>query len=151
MEVEAFLADSVQAGGGKLFALGVGWSVLSTAGFPARHDRVGIGIVVRLEPEERGHHELRLRFLDPKDRERPFGRAPDGEEIHELSAPFEVATDGGEGTATFALNVDGLTFEEPGAYTFVLRIDGEDVKRLRFRVQAPPAPPPTEYRGGAYI
>jgi len=58
MEIEAFLADAVQASGGKLHALGIGWQVIQTTAFPARHDRVGIGLIVRTVAAEAGQHTL---------------------------------------------------------------------------------------------
>jgi hypothetical protein len=152
MEVEAFLADAVQAVGGKLFALGMGWNVLSTARFPARHDRVALGVLVRMPgPEATLAHKLTVRLLDSAGSERALGRGPDGGEVRELEAPFSVPSATGEATATFALNFDGLVFDEAGTYTFVLLVDGDECKRLAFRVQTPPAPPPAEYRAGGYL
>lgn len=150
MEIEAFLADAVQATGGKLSALGIGWQVLSTPGFPARHDRIGIGVLVRLTDEaEQGSHRLSVRLLGPDGEPRPLGRAPDGGEVRELAAPFEVR--GSPGSATFALNFDGLIFGEPGNYTFVIDVDGREGKRLPFRVQGQPVPPPAEVSSGGYL
>lgn len=152
MQVNAFLADAVQAIGGKLYALGIGWSVLSTPRFPARHDRIGIGVTVRMTPDEApGSHRLTLRLLDPEGAERPLGRTPDGAEARQLEAPFSVAASGHEATATFALNFDGIVFEAEGSYTFILLVDGRERERLSFRVQTPPAPPAAEYRAGGYL
>ena len=150
MELEAFLADSVQAAGGKLSALGMGWSTIATGAFPARHDRLGIGVIVRLGQGEAGNHRLDVKLLEPDGRERPLGRGPDGSEVGALNAPFDVQGDG-ERTATFALNLDGLVFDREGTYTIVLGLDGLEAKRLSFRVQTPPSPPPAEFRGGMYL
>jgi hypothetical protein len=73
MEIEAFLADAVQASGGKLHALGIGWQVIQTTAFPARHDRVGIGLIVRTVAAEAGQHTLTLTLLDPEGARRPRG------------------------------------------------------------------------------
>jgi len=152
VRVEAFLADAVQALGGKLSALGIGWSTLSAPRFPARHDRVALGIVLRIPPEEaEGQHHLSIRLLGPNGATRPLGRRPDGTELAELDAPFAVQATDAEATATFALNFDGLVFEEPGGYAFVLAVDGQERERLRFRVQTPPAPAPVEYHVGGYL
>ena len=35
MQVESFLADTVQASDGKLHALGMGWRVIQASAFPA--------------------------------------------------------------------------------------------------------------------
>jgi hypothetical protein len=152
VEVEAFLADTVQAAGGKLSALGIGWQILSAPGFPARHDRIGIGVLVRItEGSERGSHRLSVRLLGPGDEARALGRAPDGRELDQLDAPFAVTGTPGAATATFALNFDGLVFPEPGTYTFLIDVDGKEGKRLPFRVQRPPAPPSAEVSSGGYL
>lgn len=152
MEVEAFLADTVQAAGGKLSALGIGWHVLSAPGFPARHDRIGIGVLVRLtEDGEGGAHRLSIRLEGPGSEPRALGRGPDGRELHELEAPFTVTGSPGTAAATFALNFDGLVFPQPGAYAFLVGVDGIERKRLPFRVQRPPAPPPAEVSSGGYL
>ena len=41
---------------------------------------------------------------------------------------------GDEQLLPFALNFDGLVFEAPGRYRFVLGIDGRDITTLSFRV-----------------
>lgn len=152
VRVEAFIADAVQAVGGKLSALGVGWSTLSAPRFPARHDRIALGIVLRIPPEEaKGQHRLSVRLLGPSGEARPLGRRPDGGELAELEAPFTVQATDVEATATFALNFDGLVFEEPGDYAFALAVDRQERERLTFRVQTPPAPPPVEHRVGGYL
>lgn len=152
MRIEAFLADAVQAMGGKLSALGIGWSTLSAPRFPARHDRVAVGIVLRIPPEEaKPAHRLSVRLLGPDGAARALGRRPDGGELVELDAPFSVQATDVEATATFALNFDGLVFEEPGTYAFVLSVDGRERERLAFRVQTPPAPTPVEHRAGGYL
>src|SRR5207244_12652412 len=73
MDIEAFLADAVQASGGKLHALGIGWQVIQTTAFPARHDRVGIGLIVRTVAAEAGQHTLTLTLLDPEGAARAVG------------------------------------------------------------------------------
>jgi hypothetical protein len=152
VEVEAFLADAVQAVGGKLYGLGLGWRVLTAKGFPARHDRVGVAVLLRMvAAEAEGEHRLTVRLLDGAGAPRPLGRGSGGSELMELDAPFAVHATGDEASATFALNFDGLVFEEAGTYTFVLAVDGQERKRVGFRVQSLPAPPAADYRGGGYL
>jgi hypothetical protein len=143
MQVDAFLADSVQATGGKLHALGIGWQVIQVSAFPVRHDRVGLGLVVRNTAEESGPHTLSVALLDPSGAPRPFNDRP------AFEAGF--ASPDGEGTATLALNLDGLVFEAEGTHAFVLGIDGREEVRLPFRVQTRPEPPPSEFRSGVYL
>ena len=150
MQVQGFLADSVQAAGGKLSALGIGWAVLSVQQLPARHDRVGIGLIVTFEPEEAGRRRLELRLLDPEGRDRPLGRDASGGELRALAFPFDTGP-GGERTATVAINLDGLVFDAEGPHTLVVSVDGLEARRLPFRVQRTPAPPMTEQRSGTYL
>jgi hypothetical protein len=42
---------------------------------------------------------------------------------------------GDEQVIPLAINLNGLPFEAPGRYTFVVEVDGQEVKRLPFRVQ----------------
>jgi hypothetical protein len=148
MEVQAFLADAVQASGGKLHALGVGWRVLQTSAFPARHDRIGLGVIVRTTPAEVGDHRLSIGLSGPSG-PIAFGRAPDGSPRATVDATF--ATPPGDGSATLALNLDGLTFEDEGDHALVLTIDGQERARLPFRVQTKPDQPPSEVRTGVYL
>jgi len=143
MQVESFLADSVQASDGKLHALGMGWRVIQASAFPARHDRIGLGVIVRTTPAEAGAHTLSISLLGPDDAPRSFGQG----------TAFEArfATPEGEGTATLALNLDGLVFEAEGTYTLVLGVDGNEVRREPFRVQTRPEPPAAEFRTGVYL
>src|SRR5947208_8070750 len=116
MDIEAFLADAVQASGGKLHALGIGWQVIQTTAFPARHDRVGIGLIVRTVAAEAGQHTLTLTLLDPEGATRSFG--PRGA----LEASF--TSPNGPGRATLALNLHWLVFATDGGETFVPAIGG---------------------------
>ncbi len=153
MEIEAFLADSVTSAGGKLYVLGAGWNALNAGGFPARHDRIGIGVLIRVPTSQAGRpHTLGLRLLGADGKDRSFGTAPDGSEVRTLEAQFGVGPPGElEGTVAIALNVDGLVFETAGTYTFVLAVDGSDLKRLPFGVQTTPAPTSEGYQGGVYL
>src|SRR2546427_13202165 len=102
MDIEAFLADAVQASGGKLHALGIGWQVIQTTAFPARHDRVGIGLIVRTVAAEAGQHTLTLTLPDPEGAAPAFGpRGP-------LEAAFPSPN--GPGAATPPLNLGGPVF-----------------------------------------
>ena len=79
IEFDAFLADSVASVQGKLYALGAGWNRIAVALFPARHDRVGIGLLVRIpagSAVEARRFELRL--LGPSGEDLSLGAGPEG-------------------------------------------------------------------------
>ncbi len=137
MKTRAFLADSVQGVEGKLYVLGAGWNRLAAGGFPARHDRVGIGVIVTLEDGDAGEHNLELSLLGPDGQPMVLFSDPAGVEQFALHATFTSQTpnDGfAEVVVPMALNIDGLAFPEAGSYAFSVRVDGDDVERLPFRV-----------------
>src|SRR5438874_9962193 len=127
MDIEAFLADAVQASGGKLHALGIGWQVIQTTAFPARHDRVGIGLIVRTVAAEAGQHTLTLTLLDPEGAAPAF--APRGALDPPLPAPH------GPATPPPALTLDRMVVQPEGERTFVVARVASEPTRLRPRVQ----------------
>jgi hypothetical protein len=141
VEIDAFLADSVVKSGGKLHALGIGWDRLTARAFPARHARVAIGVVATVPFLDTGEeHEIVIRLEDPEGNSIPFapakpgaGGAPD-----RLRAKFSPGRPdsyviGDERVVLLAINVDGLVFQRPGSYRFVLAAGGIE-KPLTFRV-----------------
>lgn len=146
MEVEAFLADSVVTAESKLYAQGGGWNAITTLALPARHSRIGIGLIVRIPYTATNQpHRFELRLEDEDGGERPLGDAPpeagesEQKSISRIGGEFNVGRPpnlypGEEQLLPFAINLDGLIFERAGAYRFVLEIDGTEVKRLPFRV-----------------
>jgi hypothetical protein len=62
---------------------------------------------------------------------------PGGNEQFAINAMIEVqAPSSGftEVSVPVAINLDGLTFPEAGAYAFEIRVDGNDAERLAFGV-----------------
>jgi hypothetical protein len=152
VEVDAFLADSVVAVQGKLYALGVGWNRIVVPTLPARHDRIGIGLLFRLPagiPNERRRFELRVE--GPDGREIRFGTGPGGAGGR-LGGEFTAGA-ADEQIVPIALNLNGMPLPAGGDYRFVVSLDGEDLKILPFRVAqlastAAPSEPPTTRTAG---
>jgi len=139
MKVRAFLCDSVQSVDGKLYMLGAGWNRLTAGGFPARHDRIGIGVLVTLGANEGGEHNLELSLLSAKDLPMPLFADGTGAEQFAINVTIQTPVPGpeqGEVQVPLALNIDGITFPSADTYTFSLRLDGADTERLPFRVVA---------------
>jgi hypothetical protein len=136
MKARGFLADAVQGAEGKLSALGAGWNHLGAPGFPARHDRIGLGLIVTFDAGETGEHNVEIQLLGPNDLPRALGTAPDGSEQYAINVTLGVqpGPEGSEVVIPMAINLDGLVFTEPGAYAFAIRIDGTDAERLNFAV-----------------
>jgi hypothetical protein len=137
VKVRAFLADSVQSADGKLYALGAGWNRLTAGGFPARHDRVGIGILVTVEAGDEGEHNLELMLLDQNGLPITLFVDAAGTQQFALNATFETQTspDGfADVVVPLALNINGLAFPAAGTYAFSIRIGGDEREHLPFRV-----------------
>lgn len=137
MKVRGFLADTVQGTEGKLSALGAGWNRLSAPGFPARHDRIGLGVIMSFDGTERGQHDVQIQLLNDREVPTTLFTGPDGVEQHaitlsvDVQPPEEGFTDV---SIPLALNLDGLVFAEAGTYAFLVRVDGKDAEQLSFRV-----------------
>jgi hypothetical protein len=151
-EVDAFLADSVVVADGKLYVQGAGWNRILAGSFPVAHDRVGIGLIFHATPPTSGRHRFELRLEDADGNELALGDAPSGEKVHRLSGEFTVrVTVDDEHLVPLAINLNGLVFQQPGAYRFVASVDGEDLKSLRFAVQPRAEQTPTVSGGGGYL
>jgi hypothetical protein len=152
IEVEAFLADSVVVADGKLYVQGAGWNRILAGSFPVAHDRVGIGLIFHATPETSGPHRFELRLTDAGGNELALGDAPSGEKVRRLGGEFTVrVTADDEHLVPLAINLNGLMFERPGAYRFIVSVDGTDMKSLRFVVQPRAEQPPTVSGGGGYL
>jgi Family of unknown function (DUF6941) len=146
MDVEAFLADSVVVAEGKLYAQGAGWNMINVNELPAQHDRIGIGLIITVPYTETNQEHAFSLHLETEDGERlSLGDAPPGmdtpdgrmrriEGVFNMGRPPTLVA-GDEQAIPLAINLNGLPFEAAGRYTFVVEVDGQEVKRLPFRVQ----------------
>ncbi len=149
IEADAFLADSVVVAEGKLYAQGVGWNVITMQGLPAAHDRIGIGVLIRVPyTATNQNHEFEIRLENADGKRLPIGDNPSGEgKIEGFGGQFNVGrppqiSPGDEQIVPFAVNINGLSFQEPGHYRIVVSVDGEDAKELPFRVVLVEQPQP---------
>lgn len=149
IEIDAFLADSVVVAEGKIYAQGAGWNVINTVSVPARHDRVGIGLVVRVPyTATNQEHNFELRLEDADGKRLTFGDNPEGEgRVEGLGGQFNVGRPpnlgpGDEQVVPFAVNINGLVLERAGNYRFVISVDDQDIKELSFRVMLIQQPRP---------
>ena len=149
IEIDAFLADSVVVAEGKIYAQGAGWNVINAARVPTRHDRIGIGFIIRVPYTATNQdHNFELRLEDADGSRMTFGDNPEGEgRIEALGGQFNVGRPptlkpGDEQVVPFAVNINGLSFEKAGNYRFVISIDGDDTKELPFRLMLIQQPRP---------
>ena len=143
MEIDAFLADSVDTANGKLYALGAGWNMITTAAVPTRHSRIGIGILIKVPyTATNEQHQLELRLEDADGTVLPLGDRPGGEpgeKINTFGASFNVGrppqlAPGEEQIVPMSINIDGLVFEKAERYRFLITVDGTEMKVLPLRV-----------------
>jgi uncharacterized protein DUF6941 len=146
MRVNAFLADSAEAVQGKIYALGIGWNTIYARAFPVIHPRVAVGMTIHVPYTATNQmHSISL-HLQTQDQVRvPLGERPgaDGEGsgvVQELSGQFNVGRPpllppGDEQVVALAMTINGLQFPKPDLYSWVISIDGAEVRRLPMRVQ----------------
>jgi hypothetical protein len=152
VEVDAFLADSVVAVQGKLYALGVGWNRIAVPKLPARHDRIGIGLLFRLPAGTRNERRpFEIRIDGPGGQEIRLGAGPGGAQTGRLGGEF-TAGSADEQIVPIALNLNGMPLAAPGDYRIVVSVGGDEVKVLPFRVAevatAPSSEPPATGTAG---
>jgi hypothetical protein len=136
VEVDGFLADSVAAVQGKLYAIGAGWNRIHVALFPARHDRIAVGLLFRIPagtPNESRRFELRIE--GPDGHEIQLGTGPDGRSVGRIGGDFTAGA-AEEQIVPLALNLNGMPLGAPGNYRIVVSLDDTDVKALAFRVES---------------
>ena len=145
MRVDAFLADSAEVVGNKIYALGAGWNTIFVRSFPAVHRRLTVAAVVHVSfTDTNVSHRFELRLETEDGIPYPVGmRAGDDgqpEAIQALGGEFTLGrppllVDGDEQVACFAFGVDGMRFTEPTKFAWVISIDGAEATRLPMRVQ----------------
>ena len=151
MEIDAFLADSVEAVNGKIYALGAGWDMVGVAQFPTRHPRIGLGILIRVPYDATNRqHKVEITLHDADGGIHPLAQNPSNPEkkLNNLSASFNIGRPphllpGDSQQVPLAMNLDGMVFEAPGSFSFVISIDGVEVKRLPLRMVEKKRPTPS--------
>ena len=136
IELDAFLADSVTSVQGKLYALGAGWNRIGVARFPARHDRIGIGLLFRVPAGASAEpRRFELRLSGPSGADLTLATGQEGAPINRIGGEF-TAGGADEQIVPIALNLNGLALPAPGDYRFAISIQGADARILPFSVQA---------------
>lgn len=146
MEIDAFLADSVETVNGKIYALGAGWNVITTAALPAIHSRLGLGILIRVPYTATNQtHRLEISLMDSDGVQIPLADDPNnaGKKLMRFGTEFNVGrppnlAPGEEQMLPMSMNIDRLRLPKAEKYNFVIEIDGAEVKRLPLRVAHQP-------------
>lgn len=144
---DAFLADSVVVADGKLYVQGAGWDMVFAGSFPVRHSRIGIGVLLRVPWTATNQmHNFSVKIVDPDEKQIILGNAPLGSgipdgKVREINGQFNIGrppllTAGDSQMVPIAMNLDGIEFAEPNAYSVVLAVDGKELRRIPLRVKA---------------
>ena len=138
MDIEwLILADAAQLVGGKLYLLGGGWDVLNVqTAFPVQQ-RCTIAAAFTIPWHETNRpHDVEIEVSDS-----------DGGRLGLINGRVEVGRppglpQGSDQRAQLTAEM-GLTFQAPGTYVIAARLNGEEGKRITFRVvPATAASPP---------
>ncbi len=122
-----FTADHAEVQGGKLYVNGGFWTRLSFPSFP---QVFSFSVCVVLHIPWRAHHQSHSFAISFED--------ADGQTVTNLEGEFSSGTlpDMRAGDFTvfpMAAQVGNFVFQRPGDYAAVLRVDGTEIKRWRFR------------------
>jgi hypothetical protein len=119
---------------------------------PIRHDRIGVGILLRVPfLQTNQQHKFDVRLENEDFGIMPLGDAPAGAEgpgiedgkMLRLGGEFNVGrpptiVDGDEQIIPLAVQLNNVMFELPGLYSVVIAVDGTDSLRLPFRIRQIP-------------
>ena len=145
MHVDAFIADAAASSEGKIYALGIGWNVIYATAFPATHGHLAVVLTIHVPYTQTNQpHQVRV-HLETEDgalvRLGQTRATPDGDvvDVTMIGGDFSVGrppaiTAGDEQIVPLALDVEALTFDGPGMYTWVVSIDDRPMRRLPMRV-----------------
>ena len=135
VRVDGFLADSVATVDGKLYVLGAGWNRINVALFPARHDRIGIGLLMTVAAgAARESRTFELALIGPDGKELTLADGPQGK-VTRISGQF---TAGGpqEQIVPIGVNLNGVPLERPGGYRVAVTIGSTETRTLSFQVES---------------
>lgn len=145
MTVDAFIADSAATSDGKIYALGVGWNAIYTSAFPAVHPHLAIVLTIHVPWTQTNQpHTVRVHLETEDGGMVVLGRSqptPDADlvDVTVIGGEFSVGRPpampaGDEQVVPVSLDVNGLTLDRPGMYTWVVSIDDRPLRRLPMRV-----------------
>ena len=127
----SFLCDFAQESGGKIHALGIGWTDIHAPSVPATHPQLSFVASLHGTIAEAGTKRVELRLIDA-----------DGADVMprlEASLEFAVNAPATEGRMNLIFNLNGIEFPRYGQYAFHLVVQGNEMAQERFNVREPPA------------
>ncbi len=142
--VNAFLADSAETVGGKIYALGIGWNAIFAEKFPCIHPRMSLGIIISVPyTSTNQNHKLTVSLQTEDGARLPVQRqlSPEGDLVllDKIDVDFNMGRPpllpaGDSQIISFSLTFDQMTFDRPGMYTWVAEVDGSEMTRVAMRL-----------------
>jgi hypothetical protein len=126
------LADGAQEAGGKLYVLGGGWNQVMLPQVPGPLPNLAIAALLGVPWNDTNTPILFELFLVHEDD--ALDAAPLVSGTLTAGRP-PGATPGEEIPIPLAMNLNNLLFEKTGGFAFVLRCNGEELARAKFRVE----------------
>lgn len=122
----AFICDYALEAGGKVHAVGIGWTNIQTSLMPVTHSTMTL--VVRLSGSiaEAGTKEVGLKLIDA-----------DGANVlapFEREVEFVVDPPALEGQMNIVANFNAVMFEKYGQYAFHVLVQGTEMARVPFTI-----------------
>jgi len=141
-----FTADHAAVENNKLYVNGGFWNALPRDSFPARV--VGsLAVVIKVPATAYlENHHITVQLVDQDHNEESLPFRIDGD--FRLGASPHLNR-GDPSIISLAFPLDGLVLERAGEYSFVLSVDGNELKRYRIQaIQSPPIHLPSDPPGG---
>lgn len=148
MQLTAVLANHAEAQNNLLYISGGGIdrAIVATGSSAPFGVTMGIGILVTIPwTDTNREHALTIHLVDPDGR--PVLPAPEGTPGLIFENRFTVGRppglkDGDEQGVAVAVNMPGLPMPRLGDFAFVIAVNGQELKRLPYRVMEVPAAGP---------
>jgi len=146
VEIDTILCNHAEAAENKLFLTGGGITMCFVASNLPHIVTVALGNIVHVPYQATNQaHKLSVRLID-EDGQPVIPFHPEGTPEPPpvaLEVPFNIGRPpfisvGDEQTIALAVNFTNLPLARLGLYTFVIEIDGNEMRRVPFRVLLPP-------------
>jgi hypothetical protein len=149
IEVDAFLCDSVEGVGQKLYAIGIAWNTILAPQFPARHSRIGVGMIIRVPYTATNQvHTFRVSIVNEDGGKVSLGDAVPGipepfledDRFVNIESSFNVGRPpdlqpGDEQVVPLAVQLDQIEFPAQGLYAVTVHVDDTEMAHLPFRLK----------------
>lgn len=129
------LADAATAAQGKLYIHGAGWDTLFVASFPVSHPAMSVAILLRVPWHDTNQRHQVALDVEDEDGQSILPMPPGAFQGEIVTGRPPTLEPGDDQLMSLALQLNTLTFNRPGRYAVIIRIDGMEAKRASFRVK----------------